>query len=88
MPQPQDPAAGAGNNNAPPERPSPMYRLHIYGIYPVSEKNPAQSGRLDYVKEVADAAGITGNWQPIDGGFAYQTADGKVKLLLGARPGK
>ena len=45
-------------------------------------------GRLDYVKEVADPAGITGNWQPIDGGFAYQTADGKVKLLLGARPAK
>jgi len=82
---PEDGAAGA-NPNAAPAKPSPMYRLHLYGTYPVSDKNPAQSGRLDYVKEVTDPAGITANWQPIDGGFAYQTADGKVKLLLGARP--
>jgi hypothetical protein len=68
-----------------PAKPSPMFRLHIYGLYAVSDKNPAQSGRLDYVKEVTDPAGITGNWQPIDGGFAYQTGDGKVKMLLGAR---
>jgi hypothetical protein len=84
--QPPDPGQQPAVANPLPERPAPMYRLHVYGIYPVSEKNPAQSGRLDYVKDVADAAGITGNWQPIDGGFAYQTADGKVKMLLGARP--
>ena len=84
----EDPAQQPGNINPPPERPSPTYRLHVYGIYPVSDKNPAQSGRLDYVKEVADPAGITSNWQPIDGGFAYQTADGKVKMLLGARQGQ
>lgn len=74
--------------NPGPVKPSPRYRLHIYGTYAVSEKNPAQSGRLDFVKEVTDEAGITGNWQPIDGGFAYQTADGKVKMLLGARAEK
>ena len=73
---------------AAPEKPSPSFRLHLYGLYPVSEQNPAESGRLDYVKEVTDPAGITPNWQPIDGGFAYQTADGKVKMLLGARPAK
>jgi hypothetical protein len=85
--QPPDPAQQPANVDPPAvEKPSPMYRLHLYGIYPVSEKNPAQSGRLDYVKEVTDPAGITGNWQPIDGGFAYQTADGKVKMLLGAKP--
>ena len=77
--------AQPANVDRPVEKPSPMYRLHLYGIYPVSDKNPAQSGRLDYVKEVADPAGITGNWQPIDGGFAYQTADGSVKMLLGAK---
>jgi outer membrane protein assembly factor BamB len=87
--QPPEPGQQPANvENAAADRPSPSYRLHIYGIYAVSEKNPAQSGRLDYVKEVADPAGITGNWQPIDGGFAYQTADGKVKMLLGARPEK
>jgi hypothetical protein len=80
------PAAPPANPEPAPVKPSRMYRLHIYGLYPVSEKNPAQSGRLDYVKEVTDPAGITGNWQPIDGGFAYQTADGKVKMLMGARP--
>jgi len=74
--------------NPGPVKPSPRYRLHFYGIYPASDKNPAQSGRLDYVKEVTDPAGITGNWQPMDGGFAYQTADGKVKMLLGARDAK
>jgi hypothetical protein len=83
---PPDPAQQPANVDRPAvEKPSPMYRLHVYGIYPVSEKNPAQSGRLDYVKEVADPAGITGNWQPIDGGFAYQTADGKVKMLMGGK---
>jgi outer membrane protein assembly factor BamB len=86
--QPAEEGAGGANPNPAPAKPSPMYRLHVYGIYPVSEKNPAQSGRLDYVKEVADPAGITPNWQPMDGGFAYQTADGKVKMLLGARPAK
>jgi hypothetical protein len=86
--QPAEEGAGGANANPAPAKPSPMYRLHVYGIYPVSEKNPAQSGRLDYVKEVTDPAGITANWQPIDGGFAYQTADGKVKMLLGARPAK
>jgi hypothetical protein len=75
-------------NNPVAERPSTTYRLHVYGLYAVSEKNPAQSGRLDYVKEISDPAGITANWQPIDGGFAYQTADGKVKMLLGAEPAK
>lgn len=84
---PGDPAQPpAIPNNQPAERLSPRYRLHIYGIYSVSEKNPAQSGRLDYVREIADPAGITPNWQSIDGGFAYQSGDGKVKLLLGARP--
>ena len=87
--QPEDPALQAPPDaEPPPVKPSPRYRLHIYGIYPVSEKNPAQSGRLDYVKEVTDPAGITGNWQAMDGGFAYQTADGKVKMLLGAREGQ
>jgi hypothetical protein len=85
--QPED-GAGVANPAPAPAKPSPMFRLHVYGIYPVSDKNPAQSGRLDYVKEVTDPAGITPNWQPMDGGFAYQTADGKVKMLLGARPAK
>jgi hypothetical protein len=79
--QPQ--AGGAGPQARAAEKLSPSYRLHVYGIYPVSEKNPAESGRLDYVKEVTDPAGINGSWQPVDGGFCYLTGDGKLKMVLG-----
>jgi outer membrane protein assembly factor BamB len=85
---PPDAAQQPANVNPPPQPPVPKYELYVYGVYPVSDKNPAESGRLDYVKEVTDPAGITPNWQPLDGGFAYQTADGKVKMLMGARAGQ
>ena len=49
---------------------------------------PRRAGRMVGVDALLDPAGITANWQPIDGGFAYQTADGKVKMLLGAEPTK
>ena len=50
----------------------------------MSEKNPAESGRLDYVKEVTDPAGISGAWQAVDGGFCYLTGDGKLKMVVGS----
>ena len=79
----QQPAAG----NA-PEKPLRSFRLHVYGLYPVSEKNPAESGRLDYVKEVTDPAGINGNWQAVDGGFCFLTGDGKLRMISGAADAK
>ena len=79
----QQPAAA----NA-PEKPVRGFRLHVYGLYPVSEKNPAESGRLDYVKEVTDPAGINGNWQAVDGGFCFLTGDGKLRMISGAADAK
>jgi hypothetical protein len=70
---------------APPaEKLAQTFRLNVYGLYPVSEKNPAESGRLDYVKEVTDPAGISGAWQAVDGGFCYLTGDGKLKMITGS----
>jgi hypothetical protein len=69
---------------APPDKPAQRLRLHVYGLYPVSDKNPAESGRLDYVKEVTDPAGISGSWQAVDGGFCYVTGDGKLRMIRGA----
>ena len=67
----------------PAEKPPTSYRLRIHRISPASENNPAQSGKLDYLEEVTDPAGIT-TWQPMNGGFCYTTGDGKLKMLLGA----
>ena len=71
-----------------PEKPAPRYRLHVYGLYPVSDKNPAESGRLDFVKEVTDPAGINGAWQAVDGGFCYVTGDGKLRMIRGSADAK
>src|SRR5207248_8994276 len=83
------PVVGPVNNAAAPPPPvSNLYRLHAVGRYAVSEKNPAESGRLDHVKDVSDPAGITPSWQPADGGFYYLTADHKLHMLLVARSGE
>lgn len=68
----------------PAEKPAQRLRLHVYGLYSVSDKNPAQSGRLDYDKELTDPAGIHTTWQAVDGGFCYLTGDGKLKMIRGA----
>ena len=81
--QPAQQAPGAAQ-----EKLVQSFRLHVYGLYPVSEKNPAESGRLDYVKEVTDPAGINGNWQAVDGGFCYLTGDGKLRMIRGAAEAK
>ena len=67
-----------------PEKPAQSFRLHVYGLYAVSDKNPAESGRLDYVKEITDPSGINGNWQAVEGGFCFLTGDGKLKMIRGA----
>jgi hypothetical protein len=73
---------------APAEKPAQSFRLNVYGLYPVSEKNPAESGRLDYVKEITDPSGINGAWQAVDGGFCYLTGDGKLKMISGSSEAK
>ena len=43
----------------------------------------AETGRVDYVVAVNDPAGVLPQWQAVDGGFYYATADGKVHMLVG-----
>jgi hypothetical protein len=38
---------------------------------------------VDYVVAVNDPAGVLPQWQAVDGGFYYATADGKVHMLVG-----
>jgi len=83
--QPGAPQPGAP---APAEKLAQGFRLNVYGLYPVSEKNSAESGRLDYVKEVTDPSGINGAWQAVDGGFCYLTGDGKLKMVAGSADAK
>jgi hypothetical protein len=92
IPQPAQPAQPGNPNvgvppvqpNGAPAGPSHEYRLQIFGRYPVSDKNPAESGRLDYLQTVTDPAGISPSWQAADGAFYYLTADSKLHLLRGS----
>ncbi|HWE92613.1 MAG TPA: PQQ-binding-like beta-propeller repeat protein [Tepidisphaeraceae bacterium] len=81
-PVPIQPVNPAGAADAPP---ATQYRLQVFGRYPVSETNPVESGRLDFVKKVTDPAGINPTWQATDGGFYYLTADNKLHMLQGSR---
>jgi hypothetical protein len=72
---------------APPNSPQ-SYRLHAFGRYQKeADSNPGESGRLDYSVTVSDPAGIAPQWQACDGGFYYATSDGKVRMMVGAKPG-
>jgi hypothetical protein len=94
---PQQPGAGPAGNAVPPNggvvapdpngatAPIAEYRLQLFRRAPISEKNPAESGILDYVTAIADSAGITSQWQASDGGFYYLTADSKLHLLRGSQ---
>jgi PQQ-like domain len=74
----QPPVAGNGPQS---------YRLHAFGRYQKeADASPGESGRLDYSFTVNDPAGIAPQWQACDGGFYYATSDGKVRMLVGAKP--
>jgi outer membrane protein assembly factor BamB len=61
------------------------FRLYAIGRYRSEEAGaPAtETGRVDYVVAVNDPAGVLPQWQAVDGGFYYATADGKVHMLVG-----
>ncbi|MDB5303459.1 MAG: bamB 4 [Phycisphaerales bacterium] len=84
VPQQAPAPAGQPANPAGPV-PAAQYRLQIFGRYLVSETNPVESGRLDFVQKVTDPAGINPTWQATDGGFYYLSADGKLHMLKGSR---
>ena len=81
--KPPSNAAGLPPRPEEANQPAKTWRLHAYGRYPVSAENPGESGRLDYVREVTDPAGITNAWQAADGGFYFLTAAGRLQMLAG-----
>jgi hypothetical protein len=90
-PAPVNPNAPAapqpGQQQPPPPKPT-FARLHMFGRYPSAANGQAETGRLDYVKDLTEPAGFTGDWQAADGGFYYVTADGNLKFLAGAGKAK
>ena len=56
----------------------------MFGRYPSNANTQAETGRLDYVKDLNEPAGFTEDWQAADGGFYYVTADGNLKFLAGS----
>jgi hypothetical protein len=85
-------APGAGAPPAPAPAPAALPGpagasscfLCAYSRLPVSDKDPKESGRLDYLFEVSRPMGIL-KWVGVDGGFYYLTADQKLHYLRGAR---
>jgi hypothetical protein len=64
--------------------PIPTYRLELFGRWPVSDKNPAETGKLDYLETIENPAGILPTWLGVDGGFYYLTADNTLHILEGS----
>ncbi|HET6251407.1 MAG TPA: PQQ-binding-like beta-propeller repeat protein [Tepidisphaeraceae bacterium] len=97
---PGQPAAGVQGNVKPPNAggtvpdangAAPLVgqlRLQLFRLTPISDKNPAESGNMDYLQTITDSVGITTQWQACDGGFYYLTADSKLHLLRGSKEGK
>lgn len=72
--------AGAGARQA--------YRLLAHSRSPTkrSDGTMVESGRLDYYPIVTSSAGISSEWQGVNGGFYYRTLDRTVRFLKGAQP--
>jgi outer membrane protein assembly factor BamB len=63
---------------------APKYVIRAIGLYPASPTTTEESGRTDVVHPVTDPGLLTGDWQGVDGGFYYLTADHKLHMLMGA----
>lgn len=68
------------------EQAGAKYRLHAFGRYHQEGAPPGESGRLDHIVDLGDPSGIQAQWQAADSGFYFATGDGKVHMLLGAKP--
>ena len=75
---PQPPAVAT----PPPPVTATTWTLYAFRRESNSAKEP---GLLDYDLPITDPAGITSDWQPIDGGLAYLSADRKLHMLMGAK---
>lgn len=85
-----NPAAAPADANPPalppgPAAPPQVSRDYTFLGFSRAVRGGRESGRLDYNYPVSDPAGITSDWQPMEGGLAYVSADHKLHLLLGAR---
>lgn len=79
-----DPNAAAGAAApAPQVAVSPTWNLYAFRRQIIASGK--ESGVMDYNVPITDAAGITSDWQPMDGGLAYLSADHKLHMLLGAK---
>jgi len=79
-------AAARGNGGAQPvvnSVPASSYVVYLFRRAAISPTNPAESGAIDYLEHITDAAGILPTWQAVDGGFYYVTADNKLHMLKG-----
>lgn len=85
LPSPDDeeanPPADLVVNPTPLTAPVKEYRVRLYGRR-LGKRNQ-ESGRQDYDQKVADPAGITPQWQVVEGGFYYLAADNKLHVLRG-----
>jgi hypothetical protein len=86
-----DQAAQPAPNAAAPNGPAPAgpdvvpaYHLYLFRLAATSPTNPAESGVNDYAPLIADSAGITSQWQAVDGGFYYLAGDKTLHLLRGS----
>ncbi|HEV2295915.1 MAG TPA: PQQ-binding-like beta-propeller repeat protein [Tepidisphaeraceae bacterium] len=63
------------------------YRLLAHSRAPIkrSDGTVVESGRLDYYPIITGPAGISSEWQGVNGGFYYRTLDRTVRFLRGAR---
>lgn len=75
--------AGAGGAGA-----RQGYRLLAHSRAPTKRQDGSvvESGRLDYVPIITSPAGISSEWQGVNGGFYYRTLDRTVRFARGAQP--
>ena len=68
--------------NAQQDRSPTLVRMNFYSR--ALSKQGRESGLIEYVINLTDPAGIK-QWQAVDGGLYYLTADNKLHFLRGAR---
>jgi hypothetical protein len=81
-------AAGGRGAAAAAAAPRQGYRLlaHSRALAQREGVGTVESGRLDYDPVITSNAGISAEWQGVNGGFYYRTLDRTVHFLRGARP--
>ncbi|HEY2587617.1 MAG TPA: PQQ-binding-like beta-propeller repeat protein [Tepidisphaeraceae bacterium] len=82
-PDPNAAPGAAAAPQAPAVTVSPTWNFYAFRRQIIGSGK--ESGVMDYSLPLADPAGITSTWQPMEGGLVYLTADHKLHMLLGAK---